>query len=95
MILTLGSQRLLMSSEYSKLRCFIGVRSFVRESEPTFSLEADDTEFVFTPGDNDWTDCHEKQGVHGGDPFAALTRLRKMFFAGEQSLGKRESFRRH
>jgi hypothetical protein len=45
---------------------------------------------IFTPGDNDWTDCHEKQGVKGGNPLAALARLRTMFFAGEESLGKRK-----
>jgi hypothetical protein len=45
---------------------------------------------IFTPGDNDWTDCHDQQGVKGGDPLAALDRLRTMFFAGEQSLGKRK-----
>ncbi len=43
--------------------------------------------FIFTPGDNDWTDCHDKQGVKGGDPLAALTRLRTMFFAGEEESG--------
>jgi len=45
---------------------------------------------IFTPGDNDWTDCHDQQGVKGGDPLAALDRLRTMFFAGEESLGKRK-----
>ncbi|MBX9774510.1 MAG: hypothetical protein K2Y71_08855 [Xanthobacteraceae bacterium] len=45
---------------------------------------------IFTPGDNDWTDCHDQQGVKGGDPLAALDRLRTMFFAGEDSLGKRK-----
>jgi hypothetical protein len=43
---------------------------------------------VFTPGDNDWTDCHEP-AVKGTDPFERLANLRKMFFAGEQSLGRR------
>ena len=45
---------------------------------------------IFTPGDNDWTDCHDKQGVKGGDPLAALDRLRAMFFAGDESLGERK-----
>jgi hypothetical protein len=45
---------------------------------------------IFTPGDNDWTDCHDKQGVKGGTPLAALDRLRAMFFAGDQSLGQRK-----
>jgi hypothetical protein len=44
---------------------------------------------IFTPGDNDWTDCHEKQGVAGGDPLVRLAKVRSMFFVGERSLGKR------
>lgn len=43
---------------------------------------------VFTPGDNDWTDCHEP-AVKGTDPFERLANLRTMFFAGDQSLGRR------
>ncbi len=45
---------------------------------------------IFTPGDNDWTDCHDQDGVKGGDPAAALARLRTMFFDGETSLGGRK-----
>ena len=44
---------------------------------------------VYTPGDNDWTDCHDEQGVKGGDPLARLDKVRTMFFATEQSLGTR------
>lgn len=45
--------------------------------------------FVFTPGDNDWTDCHEGQRIRGADPLERLATLRKTFFEGEQSLGRR------
>jgi len=45
--------------------------------------------FVYTPGDNEWTDCHEKQKIKGGDPLQRLATLRKMFFQGDQSLGRR------
>jgi hypothetical protein len=45
--------------------------------------------FIYIPGDNEWTDCHEKQGVKGGDPLERLAHLRKVFFAGEESLGQR------
>ena len=45
---------------------------------------------IFTPGDNDWADCHDKQGVKGGDPLAALARLRTMFFPDDESLGRRK-----
>jgi len=45
--------------------------------------------FIYTPGDNEWTDCHDAQGVKGGDPLERLATLRELFFAGEDSLGKR------
>jgi len=44
--------------------------------------------FVYTPGDNDWTDCHEP-AVKGGDPLERLAKLRSLFFEGDQSLGQR------
>jgi len=44
--------------------------------------------FILTPGDNEWTDCHkEKPSSH--DPLERLSKLREMFFQGEQSLGQR------
>ncbi len=43
---------------------------------------------VFTPGDNDWTDCHAP-AVKGGDPLERLADLRKGFFAGDETLGQR------
>jgi hypothetical protein len=39
---------------------------------------------VYTPGDNEWTDCAEVKV----DPLARLAKLRSMFFIGERSLGK-------
>ena len=45
--------------------------------------------FIYTPGDNDWTDCHDAQGVKGGNPLERLAHVRKVFFEGEQSLGRR------
>jgi hypothetical protein len=44
---------------------------------------------VFTPGDNDWTDCHDGQNIKDGNPLERLAVVRKMFFEGEQSLGRR------
>jgi hypothetical protein len=43
---------------------------------------------VYTPGDNEWTDCHrEKAGKF--DPLERLAKVRSMFFATPgQSLGK-------
>ena len=44
---------------------------------------------IYTPGDNEWTDCHEGQNVKGFDPIERLAKLRTVFFSGEQSLGRR------
>jgi hypothetical protein len=42
---------------------------------------------LYTPGDNEWTDCHrEKAGRF--DPLERLAKVRSMFFAAPQSLGK-------
>lgn len=42
---------------------------------------------VYTPGDNDWTDCH--RGNNGGfDPLERLAALRRTFFRPGQSLGQ-------
>lgn len=43
--------------------------------------------FIFTPGDNDWTDCHRAKPV-AYDPIERLNKLRQMFFFDGQSLGK-------
>ncbi|MGI8983530.1 MAG: metallophosphoesterase family protein [Acidimicrobiales bacterium] len=40
---------------------------------------------VYTPGDNEWTDC---QGA-GADPIERLGRVRQLFFPTDQSLGRR------
>jgi hypothetical protein len=43
---------------------------------------------VYVPGDNEWTDCHRRSnGAY--DPLERLGRLRELFHAGEQSLGRR------
>lgn len=44
--------------------------------------------FIFVPGDNDWTDCHRAK-PRTYDPLERLTKLRQMFFQGDQSLGQR------
>ena len=44
---------------------------------------------IYTPGDNEWTDCHEGQNIKGFDPLERLAKLRTIFFQGEQSLGRR------
>ena len=46
-----------------------------------------DAAVVYTPGDNEWTDCHR---VNNGayDPLERLQTLRQRFFTPGQSLGK-------
>jgi hypothetical protein len=47
-----------------------------------------ETALIYTPGDNEWTDCHRKNN----GPFEPLERLkliREMFFAEPQSLGQK------
>ena len=44
--------------------------------------------FVYTPGDNDWTDCRRKSNG-GDDAIERLARIRELFFADGQSLGAR------
>ena len=45
--------------------------------------------FILTPGDNEWTDCHNAK-AGGFDPLERLARLRQIFFADRQSLGRRK-----
>jgi hypothetical protein len=44
---------------------------------------------IYTPGDNEWADCHEEENVKGFDPLERLTKLRTVFFQGNHSLGGR------
>ena len=44
---------------------------------------------IFTPGDNDWTDCHAGQRVPDHEPEERLSNLRQVFFAGPNTLGRR------
>lgn len=43
---------------------------------------------VYVPGDNEWTDCHRRSNG-SYDPLERLARLRTLFFADDQSLGRR------
>jgi hypothetical protein len=45
--------------------------------------------FIYTPGDNEWTDCHNPK-AGGFDPVERLAKLREIFFSGTQSLGQRK-----
>src|SRR5690349_13535801 len=43
---------------------------------------------IYTPGDNEWTDCRRRH-MGSGDPIEALARLRSTFFSEPRSLGMR------
>lgn len=43
---------------------------------------------VYTPGDNEWTDCHRKS-AGGYDPQERLSVLRKLFFSTDKSRGEK------
>lgn len=46
-----------------------------------------DAALIYTPGDNEWTDCHRaNNGAH--DPLERLSVLRNMFFPVGRSLGR-------
>ena len=40
---------------------------------------------IYTPGDNEWTDCH----LANGDPSERLAAIREVFFSVNESLGQR------
>jgi len=42
---------------------------------------------VYTPGDNEWTDCH-RASAGGYDPLERLAAVRAMFFSEAKSLGQ-------
>lgn len=44
---------------------------------------------IFTPGDNEWTDCWEER-AGGMDPLERLNHLRALFFPDDNSLGRRQ-----
>lgn len=51
-------------------------------------IQTFDGAVVYTPGDNEWTDCHRRD-AGGFDPRERLAKLRSMFFARPgKSLGK-------
>ena len=43
---------------------------------------------IYTPGDNEWTDCHLNPPPHN-DPVGQLAEIRRRFFADDRSLGRK------
>lgn len=65
-------------------RCSDDVYLRVREIFGTF-----DKPLVYTPGDNEWTDCHRLlAGAY--DPLERLQKIRSLFFAQAESFGKQK-----
>ena len=50
-------------------------------------FDAFDQPLIYTPGDNDWADCHRKR-AGGYDPVERLARLREILFPDAGSLGR-------
>ena len=46
-----------------------------------------DSALIYTPGDNEWTDCHRLE-VGSYDPIERLGKIRELFFAEGKTLGK-------
>lgn len=51
-------------------------------------LDASGLPLIYTPGDNEWVDCH-REAAGGFDPVERLAALRRLFFANDESLGRR------
>lgn len=49
-------------------------------------FEAFQNSLIYTPGDNDWADCH-KRSAGGFQPLERLGTIRETFFPGGRSLG--------
>lgn len=46
-----------------------------------FSFQQFNAPVVYTPGDNEWADCHKSKSKSSGDPLKELTAVRNLFFA--------------
>lgn len=59
-------------------------------TRPAALFGAFDGAMVYTPGDNEWTDCERPNVARGGvGALASLARLREAFFPAPRSLGAR------
>jgi hypothetical protein len=51
-------------------------------------FDAIDSAVIYTPGDNEWTDVHRENNGRQ-DPLVWLAKVRALYFATEQSMGRR------
>jgi len=74
----------------------VNIGDFKRSSEPCSNelfrerhalLDASPRPLIFTPGDNDWVDCH-REAAGEYDPHERLDALRALFFPADESLGR-------
>lgn len=59
--------------------------------EMASSFKRFDHPLVYTPGDNEWTDCH-RDGAGNWDPIERLAKLRERFFSSSMTLGGGDAF---
>lgn len=52
-------------------------------------FERFDKPLIYTPGDNEWTDCH-RRSCGSYDPLERLDKLRSLFFAADTSFGRQK-----
>jgi len=56
-----------------------------------YQFQQFDDPVVYSPGDNEWTDCHKSKQSSSGDPLKELASVRTLFFAKPgTTLGRRE-----
>ena len=56
-----------------------------------FNFQQFNAPLIYTPGDNEWTDCHKSKEKSSGDPLKELAAVRQLFFAKPgKSLGGTE-----
>ncbi len=93
-----GWERLIATVNGARPAFTVHIGDFKRGGEPCtddyFQMMAGyfdsfEQPFVYTPGDNEWTDCHRKSaGAY--DPGERLGKLRQLFFKGPDSLGRQK-----
>jgi hypothetical protein len=74
-----------------------GILPPIPDSDPGFNqqiyyhFQQFEAPVVYTPGDNEWTDCYKTKAFASGDPLKELAALRTLFFARPgKTLGRRE-----
>jgi hypothetical protein len=89
-------RQLLLDVDRAGMAFVVNIGDIKRASEPCSNdvfrerhalLDASPRPLVFTPGDNEWTDCYSTAAGEY-DPRERLDALRVLFFASDESLGQ-------